>query len=137
MQVTHKLSGCIFSVIIISFLYLVFTFFSWGYAIDGKEYQKSDWFSYYYLTPSVIKNAPNLSLSTLYYVGGGDENSFLEERVTWFAVKDVPQAVKILKSYLVESGIDVEARYKLGERYFIIPSKDKVSLVVNTCMKNC
>jgi hypothetical protein len=133
-----KWSGYFFVMLSVGLLLcMVFNFFLFGYIFDGKEYRKSNWFDYYYLTPGIIKNAPQISNNALYYVQGGDENTLLEEKVTWSQVNDVPQAVKILKLYLVESGIDVEARYKLGERYFIIPSENKVSLVINTCMKNC
>ncbi|MFD3248261.1 hypothetical protein [Rahnella aquatilis] len=138
MKKTVKWFGCFLAIFIIMCIcYVVFSGFLFGYIFDGVEYRKSNWFDYYYLTPDIIKNAPEISTDAIYYVQGGDENTFLEEKVTWTQVKDVPQAVKILKTYLVESGIDVEANYKIGERYFIIPYEDKVSLLVNTCMKNC
>lgn len=138
MQKIVKWSGCFIAILVMIFMcHIVLSLYFLGCISDGREYRKSNWVDYYYLTPDVIKNAPEISSDAIYYVQGGDENTFLEEKVTWTQVKDVPQAVKVLKTYLVESGIDVEARYNIGERYFIIPYEDKVSLLINTCMKNC
>ncbi|MBF7993652.1 hypothetical protein IV435_03825 [Rahnella sp. SAP-29] len=119
------------------FLCFAWVIISFGYPFDGREYKKSDWFDYYYLTPSLIRNAPAASDNATYYVRGGDEHQNFEEEVVWSGVKDVPLAVRELDAYLIKEGINVDAEYKQGTEYFVLHYNDVVVLKIADCMGPC
>lgn len=111
--------------------------FSSAYISDGREYTKSDWFAYYILTPSLIRNAPEASENAAYHVQGGDEHQNEEEEVVWTNVKDVPGAVKKLEHYLAEKGIDAESEYQRGNKYFVMHYNDVVVFRIGKCKYAC
>ncbi|AVF37367.1 hypothetical protein [Rahnella sikkimica] len=133
----RKLTKWICVMFVMFFLFFAWIIISFGYAFDGREYKKSDWFDYYYLTPSLIRNAPAASENATYHVRGGDEHQNFEEEVVWSGVKDVPRAVKELDAYLINEGIDVETEYKQGAEYFVLHYNDVVVLKISDCMGPC
>lgn len=132
-----KLRKSVCVLFVMFFLCFAWIIISCGYSFDGREYRKSDWFDYYYLTPSLIRNAPAASDNATYYVRGGDEHQNFEEEVVWSGVKDVPLAVRELDAYLIKEGIDVDAEYKQGTEYFVLHYNDVVVLKIADCMGPC
>ena len=108
-----------------------------SWSVDGKQYKKTDWFDYYYFTPSLIRHAPESSDKATYRVVGGDEHENFVASVTWTDVKDVSKAVGELNAYLVKEGIDVEKEYNLGTQYFVLHYDDIVVLKIEECPGTC
>ncbi|MBV6819567.1 hypothetical protein KWG64_16625 [Rahnella sp. PD12R] len=122
---------------LIATIYMIFVCSMMFYTMDGKEYTEKNVFDYYFLTPSVLKNAPKLSVEAIYLSQGDDDYGFTSDKVTWTKVKDTKLGEEILKVYLIDNGIDIDTSYKTGQEYAIESVGDQVSLEIVNCQSSC
>lgn len=122
---------------LIATIYMIFVCSMMFYTMDGKEYTEKNVFDYYFLTPSVIKNAPKLSVEAIYFSQGDDDYGFTSDKVTWTKVKDTKLGKEILKVYLIDNGIDIDTSYKTGQEYIIESDGEQLSLEIVNCQSSC
>ncbi|MCS3603268.1 hypothetical protein M2371_002491 [Buttiauxella sp. BIGb0471] len=100
------------------------------YSLDGVEYSKKNIFDYYFLTPSIIQNAPFISNDAIYYSVGDDNYGFTRDKVTWEGVSNISIAREKLEAYLKEQGVQKYSDDNTADKYLIVSYDHMISLEI-------
>lgn len=110
-------------------LFLAFIFMV-TYSLDGVEYSKNNYFDYYFLTPSVIKNIPYISDKAVYYSQGDDNYGFTRDKVIWEGVSNISIARKRIEDYLETQGMTKYRKNNTEDEYLIVSYDHTLSLEI-------
>ncbi|CAM3605354.1 hypothetical protein RABR111495_02955 [Rahnella bruchi] len=98
---------------LIKWLLLAFAMFFSGFiyviiktadTFDGREYSRSDYVHYYFITPDLFMEPPNIPGIITYYSEGDDNYGYFQRSITWSDVADVPAAEKIIEQFFISKG---------------------------------
>lgn len=93
----------IISIIILS-VGFIYIFIKLADTFDGREYTASDYVHYYFETPELFKDPPDIPGRITYYSQGDDNYGFTQNDITWNDIEDVPAAQKIIEQFFISKG---------------------------------
>ncbi|TDS88024.1 hypothetical protein EDF78_11232 [Rahnella sp. BIGb0236] len=127
----------IFTLLALFIVVIVYFYLSLIYTLDGRSYKKSDFFEYYFLTPSILAHAPEISKEYVFYTQADDNYGFTQDKITWKNVNNVLDAKSTLEAYLAEKNITEDVVDHSGSKYSITIVGNDISLELITCIDSC